>query len=46
MTTVYCTAQECEYYEPYDEDYGICQKDHITLDEGVDDIMYGCPNYE
>lgn len=46
MTTVYCTAYGCKYCKPHDEDYGICEKDHITLDENVDSVFEGCPEYE
>jgi hypothetical protein len=44
MTTVYCTAYGCKYNKPHDEDYGICDKDHITLDENVALIFKGCPD--
>lgn len=46
MTAVYCTAIECEYYKAHDEKYGICEKDHITLDERVWEKAYGCPDCE
>lgn len=46
MTTVFCTAWCCKHYKPHDEDYGVCDKDYITLDENVDDIYQGCPDYE
>jgi hypothetical protein len=46
MTTVYCQAYACKYYKPHDEDYGICCKDHITLDENVALVFKGCPDAE
>ena len=46
MVEVYCTFDECIYYKPHDEEYGICTKDHITLDDRVDDVMFGCPDSE
>ena len=46
MTTVYCTAYGCKYNKALDEDCGICDKDHITLDESVDFVFEGCPEYE
>lgn len=46
MTEVYCTFDKCLFYKPYDEDYGVCTKDHITLDEEVLGIICGCPDAE
>ena len=46
MVEVYCTFDECIYYKVHDEDYGTCTKDHITLDERVQNILYGCPDAE
>lgn len=46
MTEVYCTFDECIYYKAHDEDYGTCTKDHITLDERVLSILFGCPDAE
>ena len=46
-TTVYCTFMECKHIKYLDENgCGICGKDEITLDDGVDSIMYGCPDAE
>lgn len=46
MTEVLCTFDECNYYKPHDENYGICTKDHITLDEAVSGRTCGCPDAE
>ena len=46
MTEVYCTFDDCIFYKPHDEDYGICTKDHITLDEEVSGRICGCPDAE
>jgi hypothetical protein len=46
MTEVYCTFYDCVFYKPYDEDYGICTKDHITLDKEVSGRTCGCPDAE
>lgn len=50
MTTVRCTFNLCEFFKPCEEseweDYGICQKDEITLDDSVGLIICGCPDAE
>ncbi len=46
MTEVLCTFNECNYYKPHDEDYGICTKDRIILDEEVSGRTCGCPDAE
>ena len=46
MTEVYCTFVDCIFYKPHDEVFGICTKDHITLDEEVSGRTCGCPDAE
>lgn len=46
MTTIFCNAWYCKYCRPHDKYYGICAKDHIILDEQVDNIYFGCPDYD
>lgn len=46
MSKVFCTFDECKWYKRYDEDYGVCQRDEITLDTNVEGILYGCPDAE
>jgi len=39
MTKVNCTFEECLYIKD-----GVCQKDEITLDDGVRYLECGCPD--
>lgn len=46
MTKVLCIYDECKWYEPCDDVYGVCQRDEIILDTNVEGILYGCPDAE
>lgn len=46
MSKVLCVFDECKWCKRYDEDYGVCQRDEITLDSRVYDVMFGCPDSE
>ena len=47
-TKVYCKYKDCKYCKvgPYYEEWGECTKDEIFLDEGAQDILFGCPDGE
>lgn len=46
MTKVHCTFTECNFIRLIEEDYGICERDEITLDEEVSGRTCGCPDAE